>query len=104
MGGLERVGMHEGHEGDPNKNTRLGIGVKYWARGAKDVTKLSRARFRLGVGVKNYGGQYGMQWACNGPFAWNQIYVSYTVPTFMCKLVGTDLRSNLKPICIYNSS
>jgi hypothetical protein len=40
----------------------------------------------------------------NGPSAWNQIYVSFTLPTFMCKLVGADLRSNLKSTCVYNSS
>jgi hypothetical protein len=32
----------------------------------------------------------------NGPSAWNQIYVSFTLPTLMCKLVGPDLMSNLK--------
>jgi hypothetical protein len=43
-------------------------------------------RPRLGVEVKNYGGQYGVQWACSGPSAWNKIYVLCTVPTFVCKL------------------
>jgi hypothetical protein len=45
-----------------------------------------------------------MQWAYSGPCSWNQIYVSCIVPTFMYKLVGTDLRSNLKSTYIYNSS
>jgi hypothetical protein len=62
-----------------------------------------QARFRLGVGVKNYGGQYGVQWACSGPSAWNKIYVSCTVPTFVCKLVGANLRANLKSTCVYSS-
>jgi hypothetical protein len=33
---------------------------------------------------------------CSGPSSWNQIYVSCIVPTFMCKLVGANLRFNLK--------
>jgi hypothetical protein len=41
---------------------------------------------------------------CNGPSGWNQIYVSFTHPTFMFKLVGADLRSNSKSTCVYNSS
>jgi hypothetical protein len=45
-----------------------------------------------------------VHWAYSGPSAWNQIYVACTVPTFMCKLVGADLRFNLKSTCIYNSS
>jgi hypothetical protein len=41
---------------------------------------------------------------CSGPFAWNKIYVLCTVLTFVCKLVGTNLRSNLKSTCVYRSS
>jgi hypothetical protein len=51
-----------------------------------------KARFKLGVGVIYYGGQYGIHWLCNGPATWNKMYISCIVPTFLCKLVGANLR------------